>query len=93
MQEVWKDIWDITIKDCRCPKRKKNINKRLQVEVCVMKQKKGQWTPKVTSLRKVIVDGEEQWVEFDPATYIIPAGHQYYTVLRSTTCQNLSAES
>ncbi|MEI4342459.1 BOW99_gp33 family protein [Streptococcus suis] len=46
-----------------------------------MSRKKGQWTPKVTSLRKVIVDGEEQWVEFDPATYVIPAGHPYYDII------------
>lgn len=46
-----------------------------------MKQKKEQWTPKVTSFRKVIVDGEEQWVEFDPATYVIPAGHPYYDII------------
>ncbi|HEM2578449.1 hypothetical protein HO956_03385 [Streptococcus suis] len=46
-----------------------------------MSRKKGQWTPKVTSLRKVIVDGEEQWVEFDPATYVIPAGHPYYDIV------------
>ncbi|WP_156018900.1 BOW99_gp33 family protein [Streptococcus ruminantium] len=47
-----------------------------------MTKKKEQWTPKVTSLRKVIVDGEEQWVEFDPATYVIPAGHPYYDIIR-----------
>ncbi|CYY62176.1 BOW99_gp33 family protein [Streptococcus suis] len=46
-----------------------------------MSRKKEQWTPKVTSFRKVIVDGEEQWVEFDPATYIIPAGHPYYDII------------
>lgn len=46
-----------------------------------MKQRKEQWAPKVTSLRKVIVDGEEQWVEFDPATYVIPAGHPYYDII------------
>lgn len=46
-----------------------------------MKQRKEQWTPKVTSLRKVIVDGVEQWVEFDPATYDIPAGNPYYDII------------
>lgn len=46
-----------------------------------MKTEKKKWTPKVTNLRKVIVDGVEQWVEFDPATYVIPAGHPYYDII------------
>ncbi|HEM4386003.1 BOW99_gp33 family protein [Streptococcus suis] len=46
-----------------------------------MAREKKEWTPKVTSFRKVIVDGEEQWVEFDPATYVIPAGHPYYDII------------
>ncbi|HFI0694155.1 TPA: hypothetical protein ACGO4F_000196 [Streptococcus suis] len=45
------------------------------------KEKKEQWKPKITNLRKVIVDGEEQWVEFDPAMYVIPAGHPYYDII------------
>lgn len=46
-----------------------------------MKTEKKKWTPKITNLRKVIVDGEEQWVEFDPSTYVIPAGHAYYDII------------
>lgn len=46
-----------------------------------MKQEKKKWTPQITNLRKVIVDGVEQWVEFDPATYVIPAGHPYYDII------------
>lgn len=46
-----------------------------------MKTEKKKWVPKVTNLRKAIVDGEEQWVEFDPATYVIPAGHPYYDII------------
>lgn len=54
-----------------------------------MSRKKGQWTPKVTSLRKVIVDGEERWVEFEPSEYVIPAGHQYYDIIRDLNRQQL----
>lgn len=46
-----------------------------------MKRQKEQWKPKITNLRKVVEDREEKWVEFDPATYIIPAGHPYYNVV------------
>lgn len=45
-----------------------------------MKNKKEQWKPKVTNLRKMIVDGEEQWVEFDTDGFVIPAGHPYYDI-------------
>ncbi|MEQ9810341.1 BOW99_gp33 family protein [Streptococcus jiangjianxini] len=47
-----------------------------------MKKEKKKWTPRITNLRKVIVNGEEQWIEFDPANYVIPAGHAYYDVLK-----------
>ncbi|MBY5027539.1 BOW99_gp33 family protein [Streptococcus suis] len=46
-----------------------------------MSRKKEQWRPKIVNLRKVVIDGEEQWVEFDPATYVIPAGHPYYDII------------
>lgn len=47
-----------------------------------MTKKKEQWTPTITNLRKVIVDGVEQWVEFETEGYAIPAGHAYYDILR-----------
>ena len=40
-----------------------------------MTKKKEQWTPVIKNLRKVIVDGVEQWVEFETEGYVIPAGH------------------
>lgn len=43
-----------------------------------MKREKKKWTPTITNLRKVIVDGEERWIEFDIENYVIPAGHSYY---------------
>lgn len=46
-----------------------------------MKREKKKWTPTITNLRKVIVDGEEQWVEFDIEGYVIPAGHGYYDIV------------
>ncbi|HEL2055290.1 TPA: hypothetical protein TY413_000589 [Streptococcus suis] len=46
-----------------------------------MAREKKEWKPKITNLRKVIVDGKEEWVEFDPATYVIPAGHPYYDII------------
>lgn len=47
-----------------------------------MTKKKEEWTPTITNLRKVIVDGVEQWVEFETESYVIPAGHAYYAILR-----------
>ena len=47
-----------------------------------MTKKKEEWTPTITNLRKVIVDGVEQWVEFERESYVIPAGHAYYDILR-----------
>lgn len=47
-----------------------------------MTKKKEEWTPTITNLRKVIVDGVEQWVEFETESYVIPAGHAYYDILR-----------
>ena len=47
-----------------------------------MTKKKEQWMPTITNLRKVIVDGVEQWVEFETESYVIPAGHAYYDILR-----------
>ena len=47
-----------------------------------MTKKKEEWTPTLTNLRKVIVDGVEQWVEFETESYVIPAGHAYYDILR-----------
>ena len=47
-----------------------------------MTKKKEQWTPTITNLRKVIVDGVEQWVEFETEGYVIPAGRAYYDILR-----------
>ena len=46
-----------------------------------MAREKKEWKPKITNLRKEIVDGEERWVEFDPSTYVIPAGHPYYDII------------
>lgn len=46
-----------------------------------MKRQKEQWQPRVVNLRKQIVDGREEWVEFDPAETVIPAGHPVYNVL------------
>lgn len=48
-----------------------------------MKQEKKKWSPKIINLRKVIVDGEERWIEFDTEGYVIPAGHQVYNILKS----------
>ena len=47
-----------------------------------MTKKKEQWTPTITNLHKVIVDGVEQWVELETEGYVIPAGHAYYDILR-----------
>ena len=47
-----------------------------------MTKKKEQWTPAITNLRKVIVDGVEQWVEFETEGYVIPPGHSYYDIIR-----------
>ena len=47
-----------------------------------MTKKKEQWTPAITNLRKVIVDGVEQWVEFETEGYVIPASHSYYDIVR-----------
>lgn len=46
-----------------------------------MKRKKEQWKPKVTSYREVTENNETKLVEFDPATYTIPAGHPVYRAL------------
>ena len=46
-----------------------------------MKHKKEQWKPKVTSYREVTENDEIKLVEFDPATYTIPAGHPFYRTL------------
>ena len=47
-----------------------------------MSRKKEQWKPKIRNFRKEIVGSQEQWIEFGPATYVIPAGHPYYHVLK-----------
>lgn len=47
-----------------------------------MKQEKKKWSPKIINLRKVIVDGEERWIEFDTEGYVIPAGHIYYDIIK-----------
>ena len=47
-----------------------------------MTKKKEEWTPTITNLRKVIVDGVEQWVEFETEGYVIPASHSYYDIVR-----------
>jgi hypothetical protein len=47
-----------------------------------MTKKKEQWTPTIRNLRKVIVDGVEQWVEFETEGYVIPAAHAYYDIIR-----------
>ncbi len=46
-----------------------------------MKRKKEQWKPKVTSYREVTENDEIKLVEFDPATYTIPASHPVYRTL------------
>lgn len=48
-----------------------------------MVRPKKQWKPKIINLRKVVEDGEEKWIEFDPSKYVIPKGHSYYNVLAS----------
>lgn len=47
-----------------------------------MKQEKKKWSPKIINLRKVIIDGEERWIEFDTEGYVIPAGHIYYDIIK-----------
>ena len=47
-----------------------------------MTKKKEQWTPVIKNLRKAIVDGVEQWVEFETEGHVIPAGHSYYDIIR-----------
>ncbi|EPV90372.1 BOW99_gp33 family protein [Streptococcus agalactiae] len=54
-----------------------------------MKQEKKKWTPKIHNLRKIIVDGEERWVEFEIEGYVIPAGHAYYDIIRGINKQEL----
>lgn len=54
-----------------------------------MKQEKKKWTPKITNLRKVSVDGVEQWVEFETEGYVIPAGHAYYDIILGMHKQEL----
>ena len=46
-----------------------------------MKRKKEQWKPRVTSYREVTENNETKLVEFDPASYTIPAGHSVYRTL------------
>lgn len=46
-----------------------------------MKPKKEQWKPKVTSYCEITENDEIKLVEFDPATYTIPAGHPVYRTL------------
>lgn len=46
-----------------------------------MKRKKEQWKPKITSYREVTENNETKLVEFDPASYTIPAGHSVYRTL------------
>ncbi|HEP3064024.1 TPA: hypothetical protein VCJ93_001354 [Streptococcus pyogenes] len=46
-----------------------------------MKRKKEQWKPKITSYREVTENDEIKLVEFDPASYTIPAGHSVYRTL------------
>lgn len=46
-----------------------------------MKRKKEQWKPNVTSYREVTENNETKLVEFDPASYTIPAGHSVYRTL------------
>ncbi|EPV98039.1 TPA: hypothetical protein U9P43_000679 [Streptococcus agalactiae] len=53
-----------------------------------MKQEKKKWTPKIHNLRKIIVDGEERWVEFEIEGYVIPAGHAYYDIIRGINKQD-----
>lgn len=47
-----------------------------------MTKKKEQWTSAIKNLRKVIVDGVEQWVEFETEGYVIPAGHTYHDIIK-----------
>ena len=46
-----------------------------------MKRKKEQWKPNVTSYREVTENNETKLVEFDPASYTIPADHSVYRTL------------
>lgn len=46
-----------------------------------MKRKKEQWKPKITSYREVTENNETKLVEFNPASYTIPAGHPVYRTL------------
>ena len=46
-----------------------------------MKRKKEQWKPKVFSYREVTENDDIKLVEFDPATYTIPADHPVYRTL------------
>ena len=57
-----------------------------------MAKRKEQWKPKITNFRKEIVDGKEQWVEFEPSTYVIPAGHPYYRILKGICESELEKE-
>lgn len=43
---------------------------------------------KIHNLRKIIVDGEERWVEFEIEGYVIPAGHAYYDIIRGINKQD-----
>lgn len=47
-----------------------------------MTKKKEQWKPTIINLRKVIVDGMEQWVEFEIEGYVIPPDRSYYDIIR-----------
>ena len=54
-----------------------------------MKSVKKKWEPAIVNLRKVVEDGKERWVEFEPSEYVIPAGHQYYDIVRDLNRQQL----
>lgn len=56
-----------------------------------MKRKKEQWKPKVTSYCEITENNETKLVEFDPATYTIPAGHPIYKILLSFKEQSQEA--
>ena len=54
-----------------------------------MARVKKKWEPTIVNLRKVVEDGKERWVEFEPSEYVIPAGHQYYDIIRDLNRQQL----
>ena len=81
MKEIWKDIPNYE-GYYQVSKRKKNTNKRLQVEVCVMKQRKEQWKPRVNCFLK-------DMTPISPENIPVPENHLVYRILTKINQERL----